>query len=326
MDEPATVGEVETPLVATPRLSSRFGSQILVKDDSPLPGGTFKARGAWAGLNRAHSLGARRIVMPSAGNAGGAWALYAARSGVHLHVTMSRSAPLMNQAEVRVAGATLELVDGSIADAGRRATEIARETGAFLASTFNEPYRLEGKKVAWLEVFDALGNDEEMKFPDVIILPVGGGVAAVAAMKAAEEALALGWASGSLPRLVGVQAHGAAPIADAFAAGRDEVVAVDGEPETIAAGLRVPAPAEGTLVLQTIRASGGAMLVVTDDEIRAAVADLASGEGIYACPEGAATLAAATKLPAVLGETTVLYNTGSGAKYASFLAGVAPDA
>ncbi|MFN2594867.1 MAG: threonine synthase [Actinomycetota bacterium] len=327
LDAPASLGELETPLLAAPRLSDAVGTTIFVKDDSGLPGGTFKARGAFLGLNRAHTLGAQSIVMPSAGNAGGAWALYAARAGVKLHVTMSRSAPAMNQAEVVAAGATLELVDGSIADAGARAADIAREEGAFLAATFNEPYRLEGKKTAWLEVFDALGPDLEMHFPSAIVLPVGGGVAAIAAIKAAEEALALGWSNDPIPRLIGVQAQGAAPIADAFAAGLDEVPAIAGEPQTIAAGLRVPAPAEGALVLQKVRASGGAMVVVDDDEIRRAIDELASTEGIYACPEGAATLAAARKVRDTFesDETVVLYNTGAGAKYAAFLADLGPQ-
>ncbi|MDQ3876967.1 MAG: pyridoxal-phosphate dependent enzyme, partial [Actinomycetota bacterium] len=220
-------------------------------------------------------------------------------------------------------GATLELVDGSIADAGRRAADIASETGAFLAATFNEPYRLEGKKTAWFEVFDALGQGEDvMRLPAVIVLPVGGGVAAVAAMKAAEEARALGWTTDPLPRLVGVQAAGASPIADAFSSGAEEVVPIDGEPDTIAAGLRVPAPAEGTLVLRTVRESGGAMVVVDDDEIRRAIGSLASSEGIYACPEGAATVAAAEEIKETfeMGESVVLYNTGAGAKYAAVLA------
>ncbi|MEA2486686.1 MAG: threonine synthase [Actinomycetota bacterium] len=321
LDNAVSLGEIETPLIDSPRLSQRYGPRILVKDDSPLPGGTFKARGAFAGLNRAHDLGAQHIVMPSAGNAGGAWALYAARAGVDLHVTMSRSAPAMNQAEVRAAGAVLELVEGSMADAGLRAKEIANDTGAFLAATFNEPYRLEGKKAAWLEVFDGLGDDDDMHFPDAIVVPVGGGVAAVAALKAAEEVVALGWAGDRTPRLIGVQAKGAAPIATAFAAGSTEVTAVEGEPDTIAAGLRVPAPAEGDLVLATVRRSGGAMVVVDDDEIRGAIDELAASEGIYACPEGAATLAAMKKIEAGFGpdETVVLYNTGSGAKYAGRL-------
>jgi threonine synthase len=321
-DDPISLGETATPLVATPRLSERWGTQVFVKDDSPLPGSTFKARGAAIGLSRAVELGAREIVMPSAGNAGGAWSLYAARAGITLTVTMAETAPKANQAEVRLAGAELMLVPGTIADAGVRAREIAQERGSFLATTFSEPYRVEGKKTAWLEVFDALGGVEEMRFPRTIVMPVGGGVAAVAAAKAAEEVKALGWADGPAPRLVGVQAATCSPITEAFLRGDEDVPPWAGPATTIAAGLRVPAPAEGALVLQVIRASGGSMVAVSEEAIVEAARDLASSEGIFACPEGAATVAAAAALAneRQLEGPVVLYNTGAGAKYAEAFA------
>lgn len=317
--KPVSLGEAETPLLFASRLSERFGVEIFIKDDSPLPGGTFKARGAAVGLSRAVELGAKHIVMPSAGNAGGAWALYAARAGIDITVTMARSAPEANQKEVAIAGGRLELVEGTIADAGARAKQIAAETGAFLASTFNEPYRVEGKKTAWLETFLQLGSGRQMRFPKTIVLPVGGGVAAVAAAKAADEVVSMGWASdvAEAPRLVGVQPEDCAPIVRAFERGDDQVEAWPGQPSTVAAGLRVPAPSEGDLVLDRVRASGGTMLAVSEDEIRSAVSDLASTEGLFACPEGAATVPAAACLAAAgeLEGPVVLYNTGSGVKY-----------
>jgi threonine synthase len=260
--------------------------------------------------------------MPTAGNAGGTWSLYAARAGIDITVTMAKSAPIANQTEVLTAGGELVLVDGSIADAGTRAKEISEETGAFLATTFNEPYRMEGKKAAWFEVFDRMGDAATgMSMPKTIVLPVGGGVAAIAAAKAAEEVRAAGWTSDDLARLIGVQPTNCAPIVRAYESGSDEVDTWTSDPYTIAAGLRVPAPAEGALVLQTVRASGGAMVDATEEEILASVRHLASTEGVFACPEGAASLAAARKLADrdELEGPVLLYNTGSGAKYVDAL-------
>ena len=324
--DPVSLGEPETPLVPAPRLGSRWGTGVYVKDDSFFPGGTFKARGACVGLSRALEVGVKKVVMPSAGNAGGAWALYAARAGIDITITMARTAPKANQAEVLAAGGELILVDGSIADAGKRAAAIAEETGAFLATTFSEPYRLEGKKSCWLEVFEQLGRTapdaEPMRLPRTIVLPVGGGVASIAAAKAADEVLRAGWASGASPRLVGVQAANCAPITTAFERGATEVPAWDKDPMTIAAGLRVPAPAEGSLVLDYVRASGGVMMRASESDIVSAVRDLAAAEGVFACPEGAAAFVACDELArrGDLEGPVVLYNTGAGAKYADALA------
>jgi threonine synthase len=322
---PVSLGEPETPLIGLPRLSEAWGVEVHLKDDGPLAGGTFKARGAAVGLSRAMELGARRVVMPSAGNAGGAWSLYAARAGMRITVTMARSAPLANQTEVRLAGGELVLVTGTIADAGRVAADLARDTGAFLATTFSEPYRLEGKKSCWLEVFDRLGGPRSLGFPRTIVLPVGGGVGAVAAAKAAEEVAARGWARGDPPAIVGVQAAGCAPVARAFERGAEDVTPWPEAPSTVAAGLRVPSPPEGRLLLETVRASGGVMVAVDDDAIRRAVALLASTEGVFACPEGAAAIAGAAQLAerGSLEGPVVVYNTGAGAKYADVLG--APD-
>ena len=315
--EPVSLGEPQTTLLLAPRLSERWGTEVWVKDEGTLPGGTFKARGASVGLSRAAELGIKKVVMPTAGNAGGTWSLYAFRAGVRLTVVMASTAPTANQAEVRLAGAKLVLVNGSIADAGERAKAIAGDTESFLAATFSEPYRIEGKKSAWLELFDELGTDEKMVFPRTIVMPVGGGVAAWAAAKAAEEVSALGWASGDAPVLVGTQAANCAPIVRAYDEGRDEVAPWEGDPMTIAAGLRVPAPVEGTKVLEQIRRSGGSMVAVSEEEIVEGVKTLASNEGIFACPEGATTVVAAERLARAgrLEGPVVLYNTGTGAKY-----------
>jgi len=320
-EAPVSLGENETPLLFCERLSERLGVSTWIKDDAPLPGSTFKARGACVGLSRAIELGVKRVVMPSAGNAGGAWALYAARAGISITVTMSGEAPRFNQAEVALAGGELVLVDGTIADAGARAREIADETGAWLATTFNEPYRVDGKKTAWLEMFDRFGDASEMSMPGCVVLPVGGGVAAIALAKAAREVVELGWAKGRAPAIVGVQSADCAPIVRAFEAGADEVAPWESQPTSSAAGLRVPAPSEGWLVLKEIRASRGSMQAASEEDIRAAIGDLASTEGIFACPEGAATLVAAERLAhaGALREPVVLYNTGAGAKYLELL-------
>jgi threonine synthase len=298
-------------------LCDRWGTDVYLKDDGPLPGETFKARGAAVALTRAVELGVTSFVMPTAGNAGGAWAAYATEAGVPITVCMSRSAPEFNQREVKDHGGTLELVDGTIADAGKRAKEIASETGAFLASTFNEPYRVEGKKTAWLETFAQLGR----RLPATIVTPVGGGVAAVAAWKAAEEFVEAGWATGEMPRIVGVQPDDCAPITRAYRSGAADVEPWTAEPMTIAAGLRVPSPSEGYLVLDRVRASEGSMEVATDDEMRTWVDRLRQTEGVWICPEGASSVVAADALAQQdkLEGPVVLYNTGAGSKYETFL-------
>ena len=315
--DPVSLGEAQTPLLPAPLLSDRFGVEVLVKDDGPLPSGTFKARGAAVGLTRAVELGATSIVMPSAGNAGAAWSLYAARAGMAMTVTMARSAPEPNKLEVRLAGADLVEVDGTIADAAVMARSIAAETGAYLASTFAEPYRVEGKKSAWLECFDQLGEDGAMCLPGTVVTSVGGGVAAVACAKAAEEVLALGWADGSPPIVVGVQPEGCAPIVAACEAGAKDVAPWPQEPATIAAGLRVPVPSEGDLVLHVIREAMGEMVAVPDEAIVDGVRSLASSEGNLVSPEGAATLAGLERLASryELCGPVVLYNTGAAGKY-----------
>lgn len=317
--EPLSLGEGITPLVRLERLSERAGTEMWLKDDGPLPGGTFKARGACVGLARAVELGAQAVVMPSAGNAGGAWSLYAARAGVELTAVLAASAPRTNHVEVTLAGGRLDVVDGTLADAGERARELARVSGSYLAATFAEPYRLEGKKTAWFELFEQLGG----RWPRTVVLPVGGGVAAVALAKAVAELNAL-HGGARTPRIVGVQPEDCAPLVRAFEAGATEAEVWPGRPRTIASGLRVPAPSEGALVLETVRASGGTMVAVSEEEILGALGELAAAEGVFACPEGAAASAGAFRLAArgALEGPVVLYNTGAGAKYLDALAEV----
>lgn len=314
---PVRLQEDETPLIPLRSLAERWGLEVFLKDEGPLPGQTFKARGASVALSRAVELGARSFVMPTAGNAGGAWAAYATAAGVSMTVCMARTAPAFNQREVEDNGGILELVDGTIADAGKRAKEIAADTGAFPASTFNEPYRVEGKKTAWLETVAQLG----MRFPGTIVTSVGGGVAAVAAWKAAEELTKLGWVSGDMPRIVGVQPDDCAPISRAFAEGADDASPWPGEPTTIASGLRVPSPSEAYLVLDRVRRSDGTMEIVSEDDMKSWVAKLRSDENIWVCPEGAAAVAAADRLAVTgaLRAPVVLYNTAAGAKYSSVM-------
>jgi threonine synthase len=311
-----SLGEPRTPLVSLPALSERWNVEVWLKDDGGLQGGTFKARGACMGVARARELGATEVVLPSAGNAGGAWSLYGARAGLGVTVTMAKSAPITNQIEVELAGGHLELVEGTIADAGARAQEIARSRNAYLAATFSEPYRLEGKKSAWFELREQLG-----RWPRTLVLPVGGGIAAVAASKAVEEMAEASWATDEPPRMVGVQPAGCAPLVEAFE-GDGEVRPWPALPETIAAGLRVPSPSEGALVLERVRASDGSMIAVEERHLVAAVGELATAEGVLACPEGAATVAAAATLARAgkLEGPVVLYNTGTGAKYLGALA------
>jgi threonine synthase len=318
--DPVTLGEGASPLLFAPRISERLGVETYVKDDSSLPGSTFKARGAAIGVSRAKELGATSLVMPTAGNAGGAWSLYAARAGLPLTVVMAKSAPAANKFEVTTAGAHLVEVEGSITDAATEARRISSDDGAFLVATFAEPYRVEGKKTAFFEAFDAFGDEDSMRLFATVVTPVGGGLAAVAAHKAAAEVLDAGVALGSPPHIVGVQSTGCAPIARAFGAGASSAEPW-GEPDTISAGLRVPNPSEADLVLSVVRSSRGSVVAVSDEDTLGGMRELASSEGIFACPEGAAAVAGAMALAdeGRLEGPVLLFNTGAGSKYAADL-------
>jgi threonine synthase len=313
--ERVSLGEGATPLLPLDWLGTELGVTALMKDESPNPTGTFKARGAALGVSMAHRLGVRTIALPTAGNAGAAWAAYGARAGIPVVVAMPADAPPLIRQEVRLYGAHLHLVDGLISDAGRWIAEGAAREGWYDASTFKEPYRLEGKKTLGLEIAEQLG----WRAPDVILYPTGGGVGLLGLWKAFEELRALGWIDrdASQPRLVVVQAAGCAPVVRAWQQGGDKTEFWQGA-ETVAAGLRVPGPLAGGLMLRALRETGGTALAVTDDEIHRALGELA-GRGLWVCPEGAALLPAVRRLRAEgwieEGERVILLNTGSGLLY-----------
>jgi threonine synthase len=311
-----TLGEGMTPLLDLPRHGARLGvRRLLMKDEGLVPTGSFKARGAAVGVSRAAELGVTGIAMPTNGNAGAAWAAYAARAGVRALVAMPVDAPVITRRECVVAGAELYLVDGLIGDAGalvRTAVE-ARE-GYQDVSTLREPYRLEGKKTMAYEIVEQLG----WRAPDVILYPTGGGVGIIAIHKALLELRELGWLTGDLPRLVAVQAAGCAPIVAAFDAGLAES-SPPTDARTVAFGITVPKALGDFLVLDAVRSTGGTAIAVTDDELLAAQAALARDEGTWICPEGAACFAAVGQLResgrlSATDEVVVL-NTGTGLIY-----------
>jgi threonine synthase len=310
-----TLGEGDTPLVPAAALRKRLGLKYMtIKDESGNPTGSFKARGLAVAVSKAAELGLRQFVIPTAGNAGGALAAYAARAHVEAHVFMPKDAPQANQLEVKAFGAELVLVDGLISDAGKRAAQEAKQHHWFDVSTFKEPYRLEGKKTMGFELAEHFGGE----LPDVVIYPTGGGTGLVGMWKAFEELQAMGWIDAKRPRMVSVQAEGCAPIVRAIELGKDRAEAWENA-QTAAAGLRVPSPFADRLILRAIRASGGTALAVSDAEIVTAQDEMASTEGVLAAPEGAATWAAAKRLARdgwiKSEDRVVLFNTGSGLKY-----------
>jgi threonine synthase len=300
--------------VAARRLGEAVGlPDLWVKDEGLNPTGTFKARGASCGISMARALGIGEVALPTAGNAGGAWACYGAAAGIRVHVVMPSDAPLANRVECRLFGAELALVDGSIADASQLIEQGVRERGWFDVSTLREPYRIEGKKTLGFEIAEQL----EWRPPDVIVYPVGGGVGIIGIWRAMQQLAELGWID-RVPRLVVSQAAGCAPIVAAFDAGQEESEFWE-EPRTIAAGLRVPKALGDFLVLRAVRETGGTAIAVSDDEILDAMRTMARVAGILTAPEGAATLAAAARLrergDLQPGDRVVLINTGTGLKY-----------
>ncbi|QJY47647.1 threonine synthase [Pseudonocardia broussonetiae] len=311
-----TLGEGMTPLLDLPRHGARLGVPGLrMKDEGLVPTGAFKARGAAVGVSRAAELGVTGIAMPTNGNAGAAWACYAARAGIDALIAMPVDAPVITRRECVVAGAELYLVDGLIGDAGRIVADaVTRRPGFQDTSTLREPYRLEGKKTMGYEIVEQLG----WRCPDVILYPTGGGVGIIAIHKALLEMRELGWITGDLPRLVAVQAAGCAPIVDAFEAGLDESTP-PADPRTVAFGITVPKALGDFLVLDAVRSTGGTAVAVTDDDLLAAQGALARDEGTWICPEGAACVAAVGQLREsgwLDGtEDVVVLNTGSGLIY-----------
>ncbi len=312
----ATLGEGDTPLLKLERLVAELGLlRCFIKDEALNPTASFKARGLSTAVSKARELGVRKVVMPSAGNAGGALAAYAARAGMEALIYMPRSSPQANIFESQASGATVELVDGLIDLAGTYAQQKSGEEGWFNMSTFKEPYRVEGKKILGYEIAEALG----WKLPDVIIYPTGGGTGLVGMWKAFSELEGVGWLeSKTKPRMISVQAEGCAPVVEAFNTG-----ALTCTPwvnaHTIATGLCVPKSFADGLILKDIRESGGTAISVADAEIVHWQSELARKEGLLACPEGAVTLAGLARLLkeklVSAGETIILFNTASGLKY-----------
>jgi len=310
-----TLGEGMTPLVPLPRLGGEQGfASLAMKDEGLLPTGTFKARGAAVGVSRARELGVTRIAMPTNGNAGAAWATYAARAGMDALIVMPVDAPEITRAECAITGARLYLVDGLISDAGTLAAGAVATQGYTDASTLKEPYRLEGKKTMGLELFEQLG----WRVPDVILYPTGGGVGLIGIFKALLECQAMGWLGAKMPKLVAVQASGCAPIVKAWEEGAAEAQMWP-DASTIAFGVTVPKPLGDFLILDAVRRTGGCAIAIDDEQTLAAQARLAATEGAFICPEGAACLAAAEQLrkDAWIGEDdeVVILNTGAGIKY-----------
>jgi threonine synthase len=311
-----SLGEGMTPLIPIPSYGQQIGLPALaMKDEGLLPTGTFKARGAAVGVSRAAELGVKGVAMPTNGNAGAAWAAYAARAGLRSLIAMPVDAPAITRAECIVAGAELYLVDGLIGDAGRLVNAAVSARSDYQeVSTLREPYRLEGKKTMGYEIAEQLG----WRLPDVILYPAGGGVGLIGIYKAILEMQALGWIGPDLPRLVAVQADGCAPIVRAFESG-----AAESEPfpnaHTVAFGITVPKALGDFLVLDAVRSTGGTAISVSDEELTAEQHAMATAEGAFICPEGAACLAAARQLREAgwLASTdnVVVLNTGMGLKY-----------
>jgi len=310
-----SLGEGMTPLIRTARLGAQLGATDLwVKDEGVNPTGSFKARGLSCAISMCVELGARKVAIPSAGNAAGAMAAYAAAAGLEAHIFMPRDVPQANFIECRAAGAHVTLVDGLISDCAKIVAQRKQAEGWFEVSTLKEPYRIEGKKTMGYEVAEQF----RWQLPDAIFYPCGGGVGLIGMWKAFEEMEALGWLGTARPKMIAVQAEGCAPIVRAFESGASTSVFFENA-ETVASGLRVPKALGDFLVLEAVRASGGTCVAVSDEEMLESGADLAAQEGIFPAPEGGACVAALKKLLASgflkSSERIVIYNTGTGLKY-----------
>src|SRR6202162_5332647 len=314
--EPVTLGEGMTPLLHASRLGAAMGlKHLYVKDEGLNPTGSFKARGMTAAVTRAKQLGAKTLAAPTAGNAGGALAAYAAAAGIPSVIVMPADTPVANVIECQAFGAKVVKLDGLISDCGKYVAERKDREGWYDVSTLKEPYRVEGKKTMGYELWEQFGG----KLPDVILYPTGGGVGLIGMCKAFDEMQEMGWIGTERPRMVSVQAEGCAPIVRAWEAHQNSAQFFPNA-ATIASGLRVPGPLGDLLILSMLRQTKGTALTVTDDEMLHAGRELASMEGIFAAPGGAATVIAARKL-ASSGwinpeEAVAVFNTGTGYKYA----------
>ena len=310
-----TLGEGMTPTLRARRLGDRVGmKELYIKDESLNPTQSFKARGMSAAVSMARELGVKKVATPSAGNAGGALASYAARAGIEAYVFMPRDTPRANVIECIQLGAHVTLIDGLITDCGAEVARRKDAEGWYDVSTLKEPYRVEGKKTLGYELAEFFG----WELPDVIIYPTGEGTGLVGMWKAFGEMESMGWIGSKRPRMVTVQASGCAPIVDAFAKG-DRFAPMYADAHTVASGLRVPKAIGDFLILDAIRESGGTAIAVTDEDLIAGAREIAATEGVFASPEGGACLPALRKLLASdtihVDERVVIFNTGSGIKY-----------
>jgi threonine synthase len=288
---------------------------VWVKDEAMMPTGSFKARGLAVAISKAVELGVRHVCIPSAGNAAGACAAYAARAGIGCTIVLPEDTPKPNIEESLAYGADVRLVPGTIADAGKELQRLRTEhTAWFDVSTLKEPYRLEGKKTMGYE----LAEQFDWHLPDVIVYPTGGGTGLIGMWKAFDEMERLGWIDDRRPRMVSSQAAGCAPIVRAFEAGASESAFWE-HAQTSASGLRVPKPFADHLILKAIKDSRGAAVAVTDEAAIAAIRDVGRQEGFFFCPEGATTVVALQELAARgligAGDTVLLWNTAAAAKY-----------
>ena len=310
-----SLGEGYTPMIHASRLGQEFGMKnLFIKEEGLNPTTSFKARGLCLAISKAHEFGIKEVSIPSAGNAAGAMSAYAALAGMKSFVFMPKDVPQPFISECKALGAEVNLVDGLITDCGKLAAEGVKKYGRFDVSTLKEPYRIEGKKIMGYEVAEQM----LWKLPDVIIYPTGGGTGLVGMWKAFDEMEKLGWINSKRPRMVSVQSSGCAPMVKAFNDGKEFAEPWVGA-RTIADGLRVPAAVGDFLILRAIRESNGTAVAVSDEEILECTNIIGRTEGIFAAPEGGATLAALNQLLKdgwiKKDETIVLFNTGSGHKY-----------
>jgi threonine synthase len=307
--EPVTLGEGWTPV-----LPSRRYANVYLKEEGANPTGTFKARGLSLAMTMARHYGIKKIAVPSAGNAGGAAAAYAAAAGIEAHIFMPKDVPLANQVECVAYGAKMTLVDGLISDCARIVNERKQQEGWFDLSTLKEPFRIEGKKTMGYELVEQLG----WTYPDAVFYPTGGGVGLIGMWKAFQELEELGWVTGKRPKMIAIQAAGCAPVARAYEENQPASRMWENA-ATFASGLRVPKPYGDYLILDIVHESEGTVVALSDEQIFASLRDWASQEGILLSPEGAAATAAYDHLIATgflqPSDRVVLFNTGSGNKY-----------
>jgi threonine synthase len=314
-DDPVTLGEGMTPILPAVRLGEKLGlRRLFIKDEGLNPTGSFKARGLSAAVTRARALGAKALATPTAGNAGGALAAYAAKAGIPAVIVMPVDTPRANVLECMAFGADVRKLDGLISDCGKYVAANKEKEGWFEVSTLKEPYRIEGKKTMGYELWEQFGG----KLPDVIIYPTGGGVGLIGMCKAFNEMQEMGWISSERPRMVSVQASGCAPIVAAYDKGEAASEFWENA-ATVASGLRVPKALGDFIMLADIQSTHGTALAVTDEEMLETGRELARLEGMFAAPEGAATVVAARKLTESgwirSDDSVVLFNTGTGYKY-----------